>query len=71
VTFEDGFEKVVRAVDLVMAQNIPTGHSVLVVGEDGASDPGIVVTHITDCPQFTETGEVMYEVDMDNGVKKR
>ena len=68
--FEDGMEKTLRAVDLIMAQNIPVGQSVLVVGEDGASDPGIIVKHLTHTEDFKETGEVMYVVDMDNKTEK-
>ncbi|KAK7116811.1 TP53-binding protein 1-like isoform X3 [Littorina saxatilis] len=66
VLFEDGMEKTVRAVDLVMAQNLPMGQSVLVAGSDGICDPGIVVAHVVQ-----GEGEVAYDVAMDDGSTKR
>ncbi|XP_076464966.1 uncharacterized protein LOC143296874 isoform X2 [Babylonia areolata] len=84
VLFEDGMEKMVRAIDLVMAQNLPLGQSVLVTGDDGVSDPGIVIKHIVDDNDegekevvgrggrlVREKGEALYDVAMDDGSTKR
>ena len=71
VLFEDGLEKTVRAVDLVMAQNLPLGQSVLVMGDDGVCDPGIVVRHIVDQSEVKDKDEVIYDIDMDDGSTKR
>ena len=71
VLFEDGLEKTVRAVDLVMAQNLPLGQSVLVMNEEGVCDPGLIIKHIVDGDEFKEKGEVMYEVAMDGGSSSR
>lgn len=65
VRFEDGFEKTVRASDIILAQHLPIGQSVLVSGEDDLSDPGMVINHVI------EGDEVLYEVAMDNGSTKR
>ena len=71
VLFDDGVEKTVRAVDLVMAQNLPVGQSVLVTNEEGIFDPGIIIKHVVDGEDFKEKGEVMYEVAMDSGPTSR
>ena len=65
--FADGLEKTVRAVDLVMAQNLPLGQSVLVMNEEGVCDPGMVIKHVLDGQPFKDKGEVMYDVAMDGG----
>ncbi|KAK7491712.1 hypothetical protein BaRGS_00016968 [Batillaria attramentaria] len=65
VLFEDGLEKTVRASDLILAQHLPIGQSVLVSGEDDLSDPGMIMNHIV------EGDKVLYEIAMDNGSTKR
>ncbi|KAL8618665.1 hypothetical protein ACOMHN_048841 [Nucella lapillus] len=71
VLFEDGMEKMVRAIDLVMAQNLPLGQSVLVTGDDGVSDPGIVIKHVPSDSPIAERGEAVYDVAMDDGSTRR
>ncbi|XP_025078431.1 TP53-binding protein 1-like [Pomacea canaliculata] len=70
VKFEDGIEKTVRGVDMILAQHLPIGQSVLVASEDNAGDaktydPGIIIEHII------EDNDVFYTVAMDDGSNRR
>lgn len=67
--FEDGIEKTVRGVDMILAQHLPIGQSVLVASEgnagDATYDPGIIIEHII------EDNDVFYTVAMDDGSNRR
>ena len=65
--FLDGVLKTLRAIDLVQVDRFPIGQCVMVHGEDGLYDRGMIAKKIIECSESLQEDVAIYKVDLYNG----